>query len=113
MPISRRPRSDWLGSSTSPPLMTRSNLSSGPMAARAGMPKPAASAAAPAVPRKSRRDVDMLATHRALRVDVERIDRMARRHEQAVALDAAETQVGGALGQHDLADPLAVRGEYH
>ena len=56
MPMSRLPRSDWLGSSTSPPLITRSNLSFGPMAARAG-PAAAASANAPAVARKSRRDV--------------------------------------------------------
>ena len=36
MPMSRLPRSDWLGSSTSPPLITRSNLSFGPIAAPAG-----------------------------------------------------------------------------
>src|SRR5207249_10458769 len=34
MPMSRRARSFWPGSSSSPPLMTRSNLSSGPIAAR-------------------------------------------------------------------------------
>src|SRR5438046_8159975 len=34
MPISRLARSFWPGSSSSPPLMTRSNLSSGPIAAR-------------------------------------------------------------------------------
>ena len=34
MPMSRMPRSRWLGSSTSPPLMTKSNLSVGPIAAR-------------------------------------------------------------------------------
>src|SRR6185369_8483843 len=43
----------------------------------------------------------------ALRVDVERIDRVARRHEQAVALDAAEADVGAALGQRDEGDRLA------
>ena len=37
MPMSRLPRSDWLGSSTSPPLITRSNLSFGPIAALAGV----------------------------------------------------------------------------
>src|SRR5260370_15965668 len=42
MPMSRRARNDWLGSSTSPPLIRRSNLSSGPMAARAGCQRPAA-----------------------------------------------------------------------
>ena len=35
----------------------------------------------------------------ALGFDIERIDRLARRHEQAVALRAAETDVGAALGQ--------------
>src|SRR4051812_13005212 len=35
MPTSRRPLRLWLGSSTSPPLRTRSNLSFGPMAAAA------------------------------------------------------------------------------
>src|SRR5215813_14698942 len=54
MRMSRLPRSDWLGSSTSPPLTTRSNLSSGAMAARAEPPR--ASANEPAVTRKSRRD---------------------------------------------------------
>src|SRR5215510_9821172 len=47
----------------------------------------------------------------ALRVDIERIDRVARRHEQPVALDAAEADVGGALGQRDETDRLAVRVE--
>ena len=46
MPMSRLPRSDWLGSSTSPPLITRSNLSFGPIAASAG-PDAAATAADP------------------------------------------------------------------
>src|SRR5262245_7498851 len=54
MPISRLPRSDWLGSSTSPPLMTRSNLSFGPMAPRAGAA--AVSAITLDEIRKSRRD---------------------------------------------------------
>ena len=40
MPMSRLPRSDWLGSSTSPPLITRSNLSAGPIAAPAGVAEP-------------------------------------------------------------------------
>src|SRR5215213_5416579 len=50
------------------------------------------------------------ATRRALRVDVERIDRLARRHEQAVAATAAEAHVGAALRQLDAADeaPFAV-----
>src|SRR5262252_534967 len=59
MPMSRRPRRDWLGSSTSAFLTTRSNLSSGPMAARAGTPAAAASANDPAAARKSRREACM------------------------------------------------------
>src|SRR5437867_1432555 len=47
----------------------------------------------------------------ALRFDVERIYGLARRHEQAVALDPAETDVGATLGQHDAADHLPVGGQ--
>src|SRR5262249_3820920 len=61
MPMSRFPRSDWLGSSTSPPLMTRSNLSFGPIAAPAG-PVSAATAADPLKARKLRRDNPVMAT---------------------------------------------------
>ena len=63
MPMSRFPRSDWLGSSTSPPLMTRSNLSFGPIAALARPARTAsATAAEPDRRRKLRRDnPDMLA----------------------------------------------------
>src|SRR6185295_1001042 len=53
------------------------------------------------------------AARRALRVHVERVDRLARGHEQAVALQAAEAEVGAALGQGDAADHDAVGGEYH
>ena len=60
MPMSRFPRSDWLGSSTSPPLITRSNLSFGPIAAAAG-PDMAAAAADPVRLRKSRRDNPVMA----------------------------------------------------
>src|SRR5262249_6666070 len=42
-----------------------------------------------------------------LRVDVERIDRMAGRHEQAVSLWAAGAEGGGALPPGDEADRLA------
>src|SRR5262245_30718515 len=48
----------------------------------------------------------------ALRVHVERIDRVARRHEQPVTVAAAEADVGGALGQRYEADRLAGRIEY-
>src|SRR5579871_2033651 len=34
---------------------------------------------------------------------------MARRHEQAIAIAAAEAEVGAALGQRDVADGLALR----
>jgi len=39
-----------------------------------------------------------LATERTLGIDVQRIDRLARGHEQAIALEATETDVGAALG---------------
>ena len=61
MPMSRFPRSDWLGSSTSPPLITRSNLSFGPIAALA-CPDMAATAADPVRLRKSRRENPLMAT---------------------------------------------------
>src|SRR6185312_7097226 len=48
----------------------------------------------------------------ALRIDVERIQRVRRCHEQAVALDAAETQIGAALRQRNMADRLALRREH-
>src|SRR5258706_11908599 len=44
----------------------------------------------------------------ALRIHKERIHTLARRHEQAVALLAAEADVGATLGQVDVADRLAV-----
>src|SRR5262245_12859864 len=121
MPMSRLPRSDWLGSSTSPFLTMRSNLSPGAMAACAAPPV-AASATEPTPARKSRREALSIspspelrcrteapasAAGDPLRVDVERIDRMAGRHEKPVALGAAEAEVGGALRQRDEADRLA------
>src|ERR1041385_7162570 len=45
----------------------------------------------------------------ALRLDIKRVDRLARRHEEAVALPAAETHIGAALRQQDAADQIAVR----
>src|SRR6516164_6364654 len=51
--------------------------------------------------------------NRALRVDVKRIKRVARRHEQAVALEAAEADIGAALGQRDRSDALAFGVEHH
>jgi hypothetical protein len=45
----------------------------------------------------------------ALRVYVERIDRAAGGHEQAIALQAAETEIGASFGQGDEADRFAGR----
>src|SRR5476649_1234942 len=57
------------------------------------------------------RDVERpLSPRHPLRLDIERIDRLTCGHEQAVALLAAETDVGAALGQHDAADHRAVGG---
>src|ERR1700732_2670727 len=39
------------------------------------------------------------APDRALDAHIERIERVAGRHEQAIALEAAEAQIGGALGE--------------
>src|SRR4051812_37359081 len=50
---------------------------------------------------------------RALRIDIHRVERVARGHEQAVALDAAEAEVRAALGERDMADHRAVGGEHH
>src|SRR6476469_5534396 len=54
-----------------------------------------------------------LSSQRALRVHIQRIDRLARGHEQPVALEPAETQIGAALGQRDAADQYAVGGVDH
>src|SRR5215471_2902326 len=55
----------------------------------------------------------VLPPDRTLRTDVERIERVACRHEQAVALDAAKADVGAALRKRNRADPLAFRIEHH
>src|SRR5262245_36186867 len=47
-----------------------------------------------------------LSAGHALRIDVERVHRSARRHEEPVAVQAAEAHVGAALGQIDAADEL-------
>src|SRR5262245_48929843 len=51
------------------------------------------------------------ASRHALGVDVERVERGAGRHEQAVSVGAAEAEVGAALRQIDASDQLAVRVE--
>src|SRR6516162_1028710 len=48
-----------------------------------------------------------------VRLDVERIEGMRRRHIEAVALRPAEGQVRAALRQADEADRLALRIEHH
>src|SRR6185437_2470218 len=53
-----------------------------------------------------------LASQCALGIDVERVQRLARRHEQAVPPEAAEAEIGAALRQMDVADRLA-RGVEH
>src|ERR1700743_2154412 len=54
-----------------------------------------------------------LSPQRALRVDIERVDRLARCHEQAVALQSAEAEIGAAFGQGNAADRSAVGCKYH
>src|SRR3954464_10614616 len=54
-----------------------------------------------------------LSPGRALRVHIQRVDRLARGHEQAVALHAAEAEVGAAFGQGDAADHHTVGCEHH
>src|SRR5690242_20631809 len=52
------------------------------------------------------------AARRSLRVHVERIERLAGRHEQPVSPSPTEAKVGASLGQRDMTDGLAGRGEY-
>src|ERR1700723_606633 len=56
---------------------------------------------------------DGLSSECALRVHIERVDRLARGHEQAIALQAAEADIGAAFGQRDTADRFAVGREDH
>src|SRR5215472_15311874 len=49
---------------------------------------------------------------RTLGPDIDRVERLARRHEEAVALGPAKAQVGGGLGKADAADQLALRGPH-
>src|SRR5271170_7317154 len=48
----------------------------------------------------------------ALRAGIHSVERLARGHEQAVALGAAEADVGTHLGQADAADQRAFRRPY-
>jgi hypothetical protein len=49
----------------------------------------------------------------AVGLDIQRVERMAARHEQAVALGAPEAQIRAALGQPDVSNALALRIEHH
>src|SRR5262245_15438474 len=49
----------------------------------------------------------------AVRFDVQRVQRVAARHVQAVVLRAAEGKVGAALGQANVRQRLALRAEHH
>src|SRR5689334_25396830 len=67
--------------------------------------------------RKRRGDVALegragLSARRALRVHIERVDRLARGREEAVALPAAKAEVGAALVERDTADYHAGGGEH-
>src|SRR5439155_17000429 len=55
------------------------------------------------------RSAEISASERTLRVDVERIDRVARRHEQPIAFGPAEADVGATLRQLDVPDRVALR----
>src|SRR6516225_4346467 len=59
----------------------------------------------PPAPRGCRRASS--AARRAVRVHIERIERMARGHEQAVASGTAEAEICAAFGQRDEGDRLA------
>src|SRR5690242_18691725 len=97
MPMSRRPRRPWLGSSTSPPLMTRSNLSAGPMAASALPPLiPNASSPAPAPAPEARARIEHIA---ALDDEVELVGR-PHGGERAAAVNPQRERAGARAGQH-------------
>src|SRR5579871_2119747 len=49
----------------------------------------------------------------SLRLDIDRVERLARGHEQAVSFLAAETEIGAAFRQTDLPDPMPVVGRKH
>src|ERR1051326_7481021 len=53
-------------------------------------------------------DLCTSAADRAFGVDVDRIERLARRHKEPVATAPAKAQIGAALGQRDAADHLAI-----
>src|SRR5688500_1762631 len=52
--------------------------------------------------------IERLRHLRPLGFDIQRIDRLAGSHEQAVALHPAEADIGAFLRQQDLADAVAI-----
>src|SRR6185295_6470621 len=52
-------------------------------------------------------------SHRAVRLHIERVDRVAARHVEAVVLRAAEGEIGAALRQADMGERLAGGAEHH
>src|ERR1700733_12953677 len=60
-----------------------------------------------------RRNDGGLSPQRTLRVHIERVDRLARRPEQAVALQSTQADIGAAFGQRDTAERLAVGRKDH
>src|SRR5438874_546649 len=99
MPTSRFARRFWLGSSTSPPLITRSNLSFGPMAARSarGTNNPDA-VAARADETKWRRD--------SLVIGRSSSSQLAKEHEVVCFQEALQQdeQHGAGRHQHERGD---------
>jgi hypothetical protein len=82
---------------------SQSSFSRAPRCCDAARPKP----------KSWSRRVRKYSTRRgSLRGDVDRVERLARRHEQAVALGAAEAKIGADLGQPNTADELARRRPY-
>src|SRR5207342_133948 len=55
---------------------------------------------------------DSSAIMRALCLDIDRIQRLTGRHEQAVSLLAAEADIGAGLGQANLTDACAIGRKY-
>src|SRR5262245_21449321 len=52
-------------------------------------------------------------SNRSMRLHIERIDRVAARHIQAVVLRAAERDIGAAFRQADMGERLAGGAEHH
>src|ERR1700757_3737304 len=53
------------------------------------------------------------ASGRAVRLDIERVQGMTRRHVEPVVLRSAKSEVGAALGQANMGERLAFRTEHH